>query len=349
MCPLMANKKSSGGSTAGRLAKRWFIDAFSSMALGLFASLIIGLIIEQLGKIPLPGFHYLTEYAKYAKEITGAAIGVAIAYGLKASALTVFSSAAVGAFAYSIGGPFGAYVAALVGAELGNLLAGRTKFDIVLVPLATIIPGGVIASLTGPYIAIAMEAIGTFINETTALNPVPMGIIVSVVMGMCLTAPISSAAIAISLGLSGVAGGAACVGCCANMVGFAVASFRENRWSGLVSQGLGTSMLQVGNIVRRPQIWLPAILTSAVLGPISSAVLKMTTLPGGAGMGTSGLVGQFLTYSSMTADGSSPLYTILCIVFMHFVLPAVLSLGISEGMRKLGWIKHGDMALKSQV
>ena len=160
---------------------------------------------------------------------------------------------------------------------------------------------------------------------------------------------VSSAAIAISLGLSGVAGGAACVGCCANMVGFAVASFRENRWSGLVSQGLGTSMLQVGNIVRRPQIWLPAILTSAVLGPISSAVLKMTTLPGGAGMGTSGLVGQFLTYSSMTADGSSPLYTILCIVFMHFVLPAVLSLGISEGMRKLGWIKHGDMALKSQV
>ncbi|MGN1451075.1 MAG: PTS transporter subunit IIC [Eubacteriales bacterium] len=341
------SKTKGGKSVVGRLAKRWFIDALSSMALGLFASLIIGLIIEQFGKIPK--LEFLTGYASYTKQVTGAAIGVAIAYGLKAKPLAVFSSAAVGAFAYELGGPFGAYVAALVGAEVGNLLAGKTKFDIVLVPLTTIIPGCVVASLTGPYIQIAMTAIGGFINRTTELAPVPMGILVSVVMGMALTAPISSAAIGISLGLEGIAGGAACVGCAANMIGFAVASFRENRWSGLVSQGLGTSMLQVGNIVRRPWIWLPAIITSAILGPISSAVLKMTTYPGGSGMGTSGLVGQFLTYTSMVDGGQSKVYTILCIVFMHFVLPAALSLGISEAMRKLGWIRQGDMALKSEI
>lgn len=317
------------------------------MALGLFASLIIGLIIEQLGKIP--GLGFLSGYATYAKQVSGAAIGVAIAYGLKAKPLAVFSSAAVGAFAYDLGGPFGAYVAALVGAEIGNLLAGRTKFDIVLVPVTTIIPGCAVAALTGPYIQVALDHVGNFINTTTELNPVPMGIIVSVIMGMALTAPISSAAIAISLGLEGIAGGAACVGCCANMVGFAVASFRENGWSGLVSQGLGTSMLQVGNIVRRPWIWLPAIVTSAILGPISSAVFKMTTYSGGAGMGTSGLVGPFLTYTSMTDGGQSVVYTLLCIVLMHVVLPAVISLGVSEGMRKLGWIRSGDMALRSEI
>lgn len=342
----MAKQKKSG-SVAGRLARRWFIDALSSMALGLFASLIIGLIIEQLGKIPKLDF--LTNYASYAKQVSGAAIGVAIAYGLKVKPLAVFSSAAVGAFAYELGGPFGAYVAALVGAEIGNLLAGRTRFDIILVPITTIIPGCIVAALTGPYIQIAMDYIGDFINTTTELKPVPMGILVSVLMGMALTAPISSAAIALSLGLEGIAGGAACVGCCANMVGFAVASFRENKWSGLVSQGLGTSMLQVGNIVRRPWIWVPAILTSAILGPISSAVFKMTTYAGGAGMGTSGLVGPFLTFTSMTDGGQSVIYTILCIVLMHFVLPVVLSLGISEGMRKLGWLRPGDMSLRSEI
>ncbi|MBQ1224025.1 MAG: PTS sugar transporter subunit IIC [Oscillospiraceae bacterium] len=342
----MANQKK-GQSGAARIAKRWFIDALSSMALGLFASLIIGLIIEQLGKIPKLDF--LTAYSACAKSVSGAAIGVAIAYGLKAKPLVIFSSAAVGAFSYELGGPFGAYVAALVGAEIGNLLAGRTKFDIVLVPLTTIIPGCIIAALTGPYIQIGLDYIGNFINTTTELNPVPMGILVSVTMGMALTAPISSAAIAISLGLEGIAGGAACVGCCANMIGFAVASFRENKWSGLVSQGVGTSMLQVGNIVRRPWIWLPAILTSAILGPISSAVLKMTTYSGGAGMGTSGFVGPFLTYTSMTDGGRTILYTVLCIVFMHFIFPAVISLGISEGMRKLGWIRQGDMALRSEI
>lgn len=331
------------------LAHRYFIDALSAMALGLFASLIIGTIIDLLAKIP--GLAVLSDYATVAKSVTGAAIGAAIAYGMKCKPLVIFSNIVVGAFAYAAGGggPFNAYIAAVVAAELGNLIAGRTKLDIVLVPIITILPGCFIGGLTGPYVGVAMTAIGDFINETTTASPIPMGIIVSVIMGMILTAPISSAAIAVSIGLSGLAGGAACVGCCANMVGFAVASFRENGVGGLISQGLGTSMLQVGNIVRRPQIWLPAIISSAVLGPLSTAVFKMTTTPSGAGMGTSGLVGQFATYESMIADGQSVVYTILIILLMHFILPAVFALGISEGMRKLGWIKRNDMLLHNEL
>jgi uncharacterized membrane protein len=248
-----------------------------------------------------------------------------------------------------VGGPFGAYIAAVLGAEIGNLIAGKTKVDIVLVPIFTIIPGCLAGQFIGPYIGKGMSAIGNFIEVATVMAPVPMGIVVSVVMGMILTAPISSAAIAISLGLSGLAGGAACVGCCANMVGFAVASYVDNGLGGLISQGLGTSMLQVGNIVRRPQIWLPAIITSAILGPISTAVLKMTTLPEGAGMGTSGLVGQFATYASMTADGKSVVYTIITIIVMHFVLPATIALGVSAFMRRGGFIKPGDMRLSSEL
>jgi uncharacterized membrane protein len=344
----MANNKKTG-NIVGRLAKRYFIDALSAMALGLFSSLIIGLIIEQFGKIP--GLGTLKDFAAVAKSgfVTGGAIAAAIAYGLKAKPLVVFSNIAVGAFAYQAGGPFGAYVAAVIGAEIGNLIAGRTKFDIVLVPVLTIIPGCLVASFVGPYIADAMNAIGTFVMKTTELNPLPMGVAVSVVMGMILTAPISSAAIAISLGLAGLAGGASVAGCAANMVGFAVASFRENKFGGLLSQGVGTSMLQVGNIVRRPQIWLPAIVASAVVGPLSTVVFHMTTYAEGAGMGTSGLVGQFATYASMTDSGKSPVFTVLTILLVHIALPAIIALGVSEGMRKAGWIKNGDMALKSEL
>lgn len=341
--------KGSKPGLVARLAKRYFIDALSAMALGLFSSLIIGTIIELASKIP--GLSALGGYASMAKSVTGAAIGAAVAYGLKAKPLAIFSSIAVGAFAYAAGGggPFNAYIAAIIGAELGSLVGGRTKLDIILVPVCTILPGCFIGGLTGPYIGTAMTAIGHFIDVTTEIAPIPMGIIISIVMGMILTAPISSAAIAVSIGLSGIAGGAACVGCAANMVGFAVASFRENGVSGLVSQGLGTSMLQVGNIVRRPQIWLPAIFASAVLGPISTVVFQMRTDPGGAGMGTSGLVGQFSTYSAMTAAGSTPAYAIVSIVLMHIVFPAILAFAASEVMRKLGWIKSGDMLLKSEI
>ena len=344
----MAGKKKAS-SVLGRLARRYFVDALSAMALGLFATLIIGTTVELLAKVPVLTF--LAEYATAAKAVTGAAIGAAIAYGMKTKPLVIFSCIVVGSFAYSAGsgGPFNAYIATVIAAEVGNLIAGRTKFDIVLVPLATIIPGCIVGGFTGPYIGEAMLAIGEFINKMTVVNPIPMGIIVSVVMGMILTAPISSAAIAVSIGLSGLAGGAACVGCCANMVGFAVASFRENGFGGLVSQGLGTSMLQVGNIVRRPQIWLPAIVASAVLGPISTVVFQLTTTKVGAGMGTSGLVGQFATYESMIAGGESIVYTLISILLMHFVFPAIIALGVSEGMRKAGWIKSGDMLLSNEL
>jgi uncharacterized membrane protein len=344
----MAREKNTG-NIIGRLAKRYFIDALSAMALGLFSSLIIGLIIEQFAKIP--GLSKLGDFAAAAKAglVTGGAIGAAIAYGLKEKPLVIFSNIAVGAFAYQAGGPFGAYVAAVFGAEIGNLLAGRTKVDIVLVPIMTIIPGCLAGSFIGPYISGLMTALGEFVMRATELQPILMGIVVSVVMGMILTAPISSAAIAISLGLAGLAGGASVAGCSANMVGFAVASYRENKFGGLLSQGLGTSMLQVGNIVRRPQIWLPAIVASAVVGPLSTQVFKMTTYAEGAGMGTSGLVGQFATYASMTDAGVSPAFTLLSILVVHIALPAVISLGVSEAMRKAGWIKHGDMALKSDL
>ncbi len=330
-------------SVVAKLARRWFIDALSAMALGLFASLIIGTIIAQIARIP--GLAFLNDFANAAKAVTGAAIGAAIAYGMKARPLVVFSNIAVGYFAYQAGGPFGAYVAGVVGAEIGSLLAGKTKLDIIVSPILTILPGCFVGGLIGPYVSQAMTAMGTFVNDMTVINPIPMGIVVSVVVGMVLTAPISSAALCVSIGLSGLAGGAACVGCAANMVGFAVASYRENGFAGLISQGLGTSMLQVGNIVRRPQIWLPAIVASAVLGPISTVVFKMQTTPVGAGMGTSGLVGQISTFEAMTAAGHSPAYTLLLIVLMHFILPAVVALGVSEGMRKAGWIRKNDMLL----
>ncbi|MHC1786379.1 MAG: PTS transporter subunit IIC [Christensenellales bacterium] len=324
---------------------RYFIDAMSYMALGLFSSLIIGLILSQLSAIP--GLHFLKQFADLASAsspVVGAAIGVAIAYGLKVKPLVIFSSALTGAIGYSLGGPVGAYLAVVVGARMGGLCAGRTPVDIVLVPVVTIVSGGLIAQWTGPAIAAGMTALGGFINEATRLRPLPMGIAVSVIMGMVLTAPISSAAIAISLGLDGLAAGAACVGCCANMIGFAVQSYPDNGLGGLLSQGLGTSMLQFGNILKKPLIWLPPIFTSALLGPISTMVFKLPNNPVGAGMGTSGLVGQFGAFASMQ-DGFAPLESVLLLLLMHFILPALLTWGICWFFRRAGWIKPGDMKL----
>ncbi len=345
----MAARKSPK-SIIAKLAKRYFVDAMSAMALGLFASLLTGLIIEQIGK--LTGLLFLVEFASVVKNnfVVGGAIGAAVASGLKVRSLALFSSIAVGAFAYTNGGgPLGAYVAAIVGAEIGNLITGKTKFDIVLVPIATIIPGCAVGAFLSPHIGSMMNTLGEFIRSATELAPISMGIVVSVIMGMILTLPISSAAIAMSLGLSGLAGGAAVAGCAANMIGFAVASYRENKIGGLLSQGLGTSMLQMGNIVRRPWIWLPAIVASVVTGPVSTAIFHMSTSPEGAGMGTSGLVGQFSTYTAMSEAGSSSGYIIISILVVHFILPAIIALGTSEIMRKYGLIKHGDMALKSEL
>ena len=214
-----------------------------------------------------------------------------------------------------------------------------------LVPMVTIVTGGLAGQFVGPGVSSFMTMLGNFINTATVMQPIPMGIIIAIVMGMALTAPISSAAIAISLGLTGLAAGAATVGCCANMIGFAVASYRENKLGGFIAQGLGNeACCRVGNIVRRPQIWLPAILTSAILGPLSTTVFAMTNIPEGAGMGTSGLVGQFGTWASMSSSTLAVLL-IIKIVALHFVLPAILALIFSEIMRKKGWIKFGDMKL----
>jgi uncharacterized membrane protein len=315
------------------------------MALGLFASLIIGLILFQLSKFP--GLAFIKEFADIisAKSpVVGAAIGVAVAWGLKVTPLTMFSSAASGAFGYTLGGPVGCFVAAVIGAELGNLVSGKTKIDIVLVPIVTIITGCAAGKFVGPGIAKFMTDLGALINYTTTLHPIPMGITVAVLMGLALTAPISSAAIAISLNISGLAAGAAAVGCCAQMIGFAFSSYRENKIGGLLSQGLGTSMLQVPNILRHPQVWIPPTLAGAILGPLSTTIFKMTNNSIGAGMGTSGLVGQFGTWAVMS--GTQPGGLIIAkILFLHFFAPAALSLIFSELMRKQGWIKSGYMKL----
>ncbi len=324
---------------------RYFIDAMSYMALGLFSSLIIGLILSQLSAIPFLAFlKPMAEIVSAKSPVVGAAIGVAVAYGLKVKPLAIFSCAVVGAYGYQLGGPVGAYLAAVVGAELGHLVSGKTPVDIVLVPICAIVSGGLVANLAGPGIAASMQWLGNVINRATELHPFPMGILVSTVVGMVLTAPISSAAISISLGLSGLAAGAACVGCCAQMVGFAAQSYRDNGVGGLLSQGLGTSMLQFGNIMRKPVIWLPPTLASAVLGPVSTVVFGMANTPSGAGMGTSGLVGQFGAWAAM-AETTPHLQLVGLLLLMHFILPAALTLVFYWFFKRIGWIKPGDMKL----
>lgn len=340
----MAKTESKLFTVIKKYAKRYFVDAMSAMALGLFSSLIIGLILSQISKIPYMGFlAQFGEIVSASSPVVGGAIGAAIAWGLKAKPLVVFSSVVTGAFGYSVGGPVGAYIAALVGEEIGSLVSGKTKVDIVVSPIVTIITGGVAGILVGPTIQNLMSGLGAVINTATTLSPLPMGILVSVIVGLVLTAPISSAALCIMLDLSGLAAGAATIGCCAQMVGFAVTSFRENGWGGLLSQGLGTSMLQFGNIMKKPAIWLAPTLASAVLGPVSTCVFGMTNTAAGAGMGTSGLVGQFGTFAAM--EGTDFWTTMLLVVLMHFVLPAVLSLVFDFIFRKLGWVKDGDMKL----
>lgn len=325
--------------------KRYFVDAMSYMALGLFSSLIVGLIISQFAKIP--HLEILAEFSGVlaaSSPVVGGAIGAAIAYGLKSKPLVIFSCIAVGAFGYQLGGPVGAYVSALVANEIASLVAGKTKIDIVVTPIVCIVTGGFVSTFVGPYLSEFMTGFGNLINSATQLHPFPMGITVSVLMGLALTAPISSAAIAIMLGLDGIAAGAAAVGCCAQMIGFAVTSFKANGVGGLLSQGLGTSMLQFGNIMRHPQILIAPTLAGAILGPISTCLLQMTNTPTGAGMGTSGLVGQFGAYSAMSESFGS-VKALLLIILMHFVAPAVLSLLIHLLLKKLKIVKDEYLRL----
>ncbi len=344
-----------------------FVDGLSGMALGLFATLIIGTILDQIASfLPAPVSTYINMAAVVAKSLTGAGIGVGMAFKYKMSPLVGVSAAVsgmVGAFASKLvagavitdagmlysgpGDPLAAFIAAFFAIQAGRLISGKTKLDILLTPALSIIVGSAAGIFIGPPASKVTTYMGEIISWGMERQPVLMGIVVSVVMGICLTLPISSAAIGIILGLSGVAGGAAVVGCSAQMVGFAVASYRENKFGGLLAQGVGTSMLQMPNIVRHPQIWIPPIITSAILGPISSAVLKMECYASGSGMGTSGLVGQFMTYSAMVDSGYDPVIVVIEIMVMHIIAPAIITLAISELMRKKKWISFGDMKLEN--
>ena len=342
-----------------------FIDGLSGMALGLFATLIVGTILSQVGTLFIGGKagDLLFVIGKVASVVTGAGIGVGVAYKFKESPLVVISSAVnglVGAYAGKIlagtlfvdgafviappGEPLGAFIAAYVGILAGKLVSGRTKVDILVTPVVCIICGSVAGLLAGPPISGLMTELGSWVNWGVEQQPFLMGIIVSVLMGMFLTLPISSAAIGVVLGLEGLAAGAATVGCCANMIGFAVISYRENKFGGLLAQGLGTSMLQIPNIVKHPIIWLPAIITSAILGPVSTMAFKMTSNAVGSGMGTAGLVGPIMSFQTMSGY-MSPVTALIYNITMYFVLPAVISLAVSEFMRKHNFIKQGDMKL----
>jgi uncharacterized membrane protein len=327
--------------------RKYVIDALSHMAQGLFCSLILGLIIGQIAKIPgLDFLNFIAEALSSSSPLVGACIGLAIAYGLSTAPLVMISSAITGALGYEAGGPVGAYLAVIIGAEIGSLISRRTPVDIILTPLVTIVAGGLFARYCCSPINDFMLYLGEVINKATMLSPFMMGIAVSVLVGCALTLPISSVAICVMLGIDGLAAGAATVGCCAQMVGFAVTSFRDNGMGGLLSQGLGTSMLQRGNIVRRPAIWIAPTLTAAILGPVSTVWLRMTNNALGAGMGTSGLVGPLATFATMTEAGAAAGPLTIKILCLYFLAPAVISLGIHMLMKKAGWVKAGDMKLE---
>lgn len=345
--------------------RRYGIDALGAMAQGLFCSLLIGTIVKTIGQqINIP---FLVEVGGYAAAMSGPAMAVAIGYALQAPPLVLFSLATVGYAANALGsttftgsagagGPLAVLIIAIIAAELGKMVSKETKIDILITPLVTILSGVILSSLLAPAIGTAASSVGGFVEWATVLQPFWMGILVSVVIGIALTLPISSAAICAALGLSGLAGGAAVAGCCAQMVGFAVLSFRENRWSGFVSQGLGTSMLQMGNIVKNPKIWIPATLASAITGPIATCVfgLQMNDPSGGvaSGMGTCGLVGPIGVYAGWVNDVALGVKSGITgmdwfsLIMICFVLPALFTWLIGIPCRKIGWIRDGDLRLE---
>lgn len=341
-------------------AKRYGIDALGAMAQGLFCSLLIGTIIKTLGQ--QLAIQYLVDIGTYAMAVSGPAMAVAIGYALKADPMVLFSLAAVGWAANAegkAGGPLAVLIIAIVAAECGKAVSKETKVDILVTPGVTILVGVSLAKLIAPPIGTAASAFGAMIDKATTLQPFWMGIAVSVLVGIALTLPISSAAICQVLALTGIAGGAAVAGCCAHMVGFAVMSFKENRWGGLVSQGIGTSMLQMPNLVRRPVCWLPPILTSAITGPLATCVfrLQMNGAPINSGMGTCGLCGPIGVWTGWlapsaeaAAKGAAAIaptaFDWVGLVLICVVLPAVLCWAFGQLFRKMGWIKDGDLALQ---
>lgn len=328
--------------------KEYLITALSYMALGLFSSLIIGLIIKTVGEQIVINFSpemakSLVEMGSFAMDnkIMGGAIGVAIAYGLKAPPLVLFSALFAGAFGAELGGPAGSYVTALLAIEFGKIVYKETRVDIIVTPLVTIVVGFMTGKFIGPPINTFMLGFGEIINWSTMQRPFIMGILVAVLMGISLTAPISSAAIAIMLSLDGLAAGAATIGCAAQMIGFATSSYRENGFGGFLAMGIGTSMLQVANILKKPIILLPPTIAGAVLAPFATVWLGLTNNASGAGMGTSGFVGQIMTFESM---GFS-MNIFWSILILHLIAPAIISLLLSEWFRRKGWIKFGDMKI----
>ena len=340
-------------------AKRYGIDALGAMAQGLFCSLLIGTIIKTLGA--QLGIPYLVDIGAYAMAVSGPAMAVAIGYALQCPPMVLFSLAAVGWAANAeggAGGPLAVLIIAIVAAEFGKAVSKETKVDLLVTPAVTIVIGVALAKLIAPPIGEAASAFGLVIDTATKLQPFWMGIAVSVLVGIALTLPISSAAICSVLQMTGLAGGAAVAGCCAQMVGFAVMSFKENRWGGLVSQGIGTSMLQMPNIVRNPKIWIAPILTSAITGPIATCIFKlqMNGAPINSGMGTCGLCGQIGVWTGWVAPSAEAVakgavaitptgFDWLGLVLICFVLPAVLCPIINLVCRKLGWVKDGDLTL----
>ncbi len=361
-----SKKKMSLKANLQKYAKRYFIDAMGAMASGLFASLLMGTIIKTVGQVMLDFVTQaqlraiadsLVQIGGFASSMAGCAMAVAIGYSLKSDPLVLFSLAAVGYAANSIGGaggPLAVLVIAITASEIGMLVSKKTKLDILITPLVTIMTGCILSLLIAKPIGDAAASLGGIIQWATARQPFVMGIVISVVVGMILTLPISSAAICASLGLVGLAGGAAVAGCCAQMVGFAVISFRENRWCGLVAQGLGTSMLQVPNIFKNPRIWIAPTLASAITGPLATVVFQMEMNSAGinSGMGTCGMVGPIGVINGWfkpVAEGAVPItpgaMDWLGLLLICIVLPAILSWVINLGLRKIGWVKDGDMKL----
>ncbi len=334
--------------------KRYGVDCLGAMAQGLFCSLLIGTIIKTLGQ--QTGLAYLVTIGTYAAAVAGPAMAISIGFALQAPPLVLFSLAAVGGAANELGGaggPLAVLIIAILASECGKVVSKETKVDILVTPFVTIFTGVALSTLLAPGIGAAASSLGQLIMWATDLQPFLMGIIVSVLVGVALTLPISSAAICAALSLTGLAGGAAVAGCCANMVGFAVMSFRENKWGGLISQGLGTSMLQMGNIVKNPRIWIPPIIASAVTGPVATCIFKlqMNGTPVSSGMGTCGLVGQIGVYTGWISDiaaGSKAAITAfdwIGLLLVSFVLPAVLSLLVCNFLRRIGWIRENDLKL----
>ncbi len=334
--------------------KRYGVDCLGAMAQGLFCSLLIGTIIKTLGQ--QTGLAYLVTIGTYAAAVAGPAMAISIGFALQAPPLVLFSLAAVGGAANELGGaggPLAVLIIAILASECGKVVSKETKVDILVTPFVTIFTGVALSTLLAPGIGAAASSLGQLIMWATDLQPFLMGIIVSVLVGIALTLPISSAAICAALSLTGLAGGAAVAGCCANMVGFAVISFRENKWGGLISQGLGTSMLQMGNIVKNPRIWIPPIIASAVTGPVATCIFKlqMNGTPVSSGMGTCGLVGQIGVYTGWINDiaaGNKAAITAfdwIGLLLVSFVLPAVISLLVCNFLRRIGWVRENDLKL----